>query len=316
MWYFLFLKWWQRSVEKLAHVSVLKSAEIPFDLQFGIRNCCFLIFHKNKSAPKMKTTPKKKETSLRLREARREEQKPETSQQTPDDDADSDLPIRGRPSKKLLLQKQQQRQYQGKSEPEGKTVPAVVYSKASTSSAALIGGRIKGRRVLYKKTGGGGGSAQKTPGESYVMRLFERSLDLSKYQDGTPLYPICRAWMANQPRNPAVATFQTDGSVTPVKREDNGEEILSRLRSGELKVLTQLPQAKSTDLPIIPPRLEFGQDEKEREKALEGASASDLLASNVARWKKVRGHWLKHTQKYDQERYEVIDAIMNVVCKN
>ncbi|XP_039480318.1 protein lin-37 homolog [Drosophila santomea] len=266
----------------------------------------------------MKTTPKKKEMSLRLRESRREEQKPEPINQPPDDDAESDLPIRGRPSKKLLLQQQQQRQFQVKLEPDVKAVTAGVSGKPSTSSsaAAATGGRIKARRMLYKKNVGGAAAAQKAPGESYVMRLFERSLDLSKYQDGTPLYPICRAWMANQPRNPAVAAFQTDGSFTATKCEENGEEILSQLKSGEMKMLTQLPQPKPTDLPIIPPRLEFSQEEKKREKALEGASAFDLLSSNVNRWKKVRGHWLKHIKKYEKERFEVIDKIMNVVCKN
>ncbi|XP_046470983.1 protein lin-37 homolog isoform X2 [Neodiprion pinetum] len=37
---------------------------------------------------------------------------------------------------------------------------------------------------------------------SYVMKLFDRSVDLAQFQEDTPLYPICRAWMANQPRNP------------------------------------------------------------------------------------------------------------------
>jgi len=113
-----------------------------------------------------------------------------------------------------------------------------------------------------------------------------------------------------------VAAFQTDGSTTAPKREDNGEEILSKLRSGEMKMLTELPQPKPTNLPIIPPRLEFSQEDKKREKALEGADALELLSSNVARWKKVRGHWLKHAQKYEHDRYNLIDQIMNVVCKN
>uniref|UniRef100_V9ILF7 Protein lin-37 n=1 Tax=Apis cerana TaxID=7461 RepID=V9ILF7_APICE len=37
---------------------------------------------------------------------------------------------------------------------------------------------------------------------TYVMKLFDRSVDLAQFQEDTPLYPICRAWMANQPRNP------------------------------------------------------------------------------------------------------------------
>lgn len=37
---------------------------------------------------------------------------------------------------------------------------------------------------------------------TYVMKLFDRSVDLARFEEDTPLYPICRAWMANQPRNP------------------------------------------------------------------------------------------------------------------
>ncbi|KAH8252369.1 hypothetical protein KR038_010340 [Drosophila bunnanda] len=256
----------------------------------------------------MKTTPKKKEMSLRLRESRRDEQKPDISQQHHlEDDVESDLPIRGRPSKKLLLQQQQQRrQYQVKLEPDMKTVAAASTSGAGTSA------RLKARRSLYKKSMNNAGTSQKGAGESYVMRLFERSLDLSKYEETTPLYPICRAWMANQPRNPAVAAFNTDGSLPTPKREDNAEEVLAGLRSGEIKVLTHLPAPRSTKLPIIPPRLEFGREDKR----LQNASRSDLLAANMVRWKKVRSHWLKHEKKYQHERYAIIDQIMAEVCKH
>ncbi|KAH8291433.1 hypothetical protein KR054_011780 [Drosophila jambulina] len=259
----------------------------------------------------MKTSPKKKEMSLRLRESRCEEQKPDVSQQA-DDDVESDLPIRGRPSKKLLLQQQQQRrQYQVKLEPDMKAVAAGAAATSSSSGAGTSAARIKARRSLYKKSVNNAGASQKAAGESYVMRLFERSLDLSKYEENTPLYPICRAWMANQPRNPAVAAFRTDGSLQLPKREDNGEEILAGLRSGEIKVLTQLPAPKPTKLTIIPPRLEFGREDKR----LQNASRSDLLAANMSRWKKVRSHWLKHDKKYQQERYAIIDQIMAEVCK-
>lgn len=36
---------------------------------------------------------------------------------------------------------------------------------------------------------------------SFIMKLFDRCVDLAKYSEGTPLYPICRAWMLNQPRS-------------------------------------------------------------------------------------------------------------------
>lgn len=37
---------------------------------------------------------------------------------------------------------------------------------------------------------------------TFVMKLFDRSVDLAQFQEDTPLYPICRAWIANQPRVP------------------------------------------------------------------------------------------------------------------
>lgn len=45
-------------------------------------------------------------------------------------------------------------------------------------------------------------SSQQAFHHTYVMKLFDRSVDLARFEEDTPLYPICRAWMANQPRNP------------------------------------------------------------------------------------------------------------------
>lgn len=36
--------------------------------------------------------------------------------------------------------------------------------------------------------------------DKYVMKLFDRSVDLAQFEENTPLYPICRAWMRNQPQ--------------------------------------------------------------------------------------------------------------------
>ncbi|XP_068146008.1 protein lin-37 homolog [Drosophila tropicalis] len=278
----------------------------------------------------MKTPGKKSargasEMSLRLRGHSKESKTvAAASQLQEDDDIESDLPIRGRPSKKLLLQQQQQQRaqnYQVKLQPELKTVQAAagaVSRRSAAADTATAGpsssgpsNSTKNKRSHAKKVVGTGGAATaKLQGESYVMRLFERSLDLSKYKEKTPLYPICRAWMANQPRNPFVGLYNTEGSEAVVKRDDNAEEVLAKLRSGEMKLLTDMPQARPTEMSIIPPRLEH----KNETKLQEGASRELLLAANKKRWKKVRNHWLTHAKKYDHERYEVIDQIVNFLC--
>lgn len=43
------------------------------------------------------------------------------------------------------------------------------------------------------------------------MKLFDRSVDLAQFAEGAPLYPICRAWMKNQPEN----------NKLTVKKEEN-----------------------------------------------------------------------------------------------
>ena len=34
---------------------------------------------------------------------------------------------------------------------------------------------------------------------SYVLKLYDRSVNLAKFSPDTPLYPVCRAWIKNQP---------------------------------------------------------------------------------------------------------------------
>ncbi|XP_023333684.1 protein lin-37 homolog isoform X2 [Eurytemora carolleeae] len=36
---------------------------------------------------------------------------------------------------------------------------------------------------------------------TFVMKLFDRSTDLAQFPTNTPLYPVCRAWMRNEPSN-------------------------------------------------------------------------------------------------------------------
>ena len=35
--------------------------------------------------------------------------------------------------------------------------------------------------------------------DTYIIKLFDRSVDLARFSEDTPLYPVCRAWMRNDP---------------------------------------------------------------------------------------------------------------------
>lgn len=42
---------------------------------------------------------------------------------------------------------------------------------------------------------------------TFIMKLFDRSVDLAKYNENTALYPICRAWILNQPRSTKIVKY-------------------------------------------------------------------------------------------------------------
>ncbi|XP_028921153.1 protein lin-37 homolog isoform X3 [Ornithorhynchus anatinus] len=83
----------------------------------------------------------------------------------------------------------------------GKT-PADAHSKEISPSAAgkrpsarLSHHRRKKRKEMEEGLPEGGQQRSNT----YVIKLFDRSVDLAQFGENTPLYPICRAWMRNSP---------------------------------------------------------------------------------------------------------------------
>lgn len=148
-------------------------------------------------------------------------------------------------------------------------------------------------------------AGHKIQAESFVMKLFDRSLDLSKYTEQTSLYPICRAWMANQPRNPSIRSYRDARSPSPTERIDNGKEILLQLRKGSLREVASMPKLKKADIPKIPPP----QDEPRKydnteelidpDDNLKDGSKEDLLAEHINKWKQIKSDWQKHTKVYE-----------------
>lgn len=64
--------------------------------------------------------------------------------------------------------------------------------------------------------------------DSYVIKLFDRSVDLAQFNTSTPLYPICRAWMRNNPsvREPAAYPSPSHSMVEEEVRHYCGHIVL------------------------------------------------------------------------------------------
>lgn len=161
--------------------------------------------------------------------------------------------------------------------------------------------------------------AQKFQAESFVMKLFDRSLDLSKYNDKTPLYPICRAWMCNQPRNPQVSQFQHSGNHKPTQRMDNCGEVLAQLKDGELSVIKEMPKPKKTDeseisAKVSPRVYSVKENIIPDNNELENADRETIFAWHRNRWQNVRENWQNKALKYRQ-RYTINLMILHKLCK-
>ncbi|XP_015586309.1 protein lin-37 homolog isoform X2 [Cephus cinctus] len=138
---------------------------------------------------------------------------------------------------------------------------------------------------------------------TYVMKLFDRSVDLAQFREDTPLYPICRAWMANQPRNP---------NLVPKIRSPS-PEVLNDLNStnnvinidGELRdVFTlpaPLPREEALPKNRIPSPIPGSKEELNLD--YEGQtlkSRETLLRDHIPHWIAVRKKWHQQAHKNEQ----------------
>lgn len=80
--------------------------------------------------------------------------------------------------------------------------------------------RRKKRREMDDGLAEGGPQRSNT----YVIKLFDRSVDLAQFSENTPLYPICRAWMRNSPS--VRKRERSPGSpLPPLPEDEEGSEV-------------------------------------------------------------------------------------------
>ncbi|KAM3873098.1 protein lin-37 homolog [Diretmus argenteus] len=134
---------------------------------------------------------------------------------------------------------------------------------------------------------------------AYIIKLFDRSVDLAQFSTSTPLYPICRAWMRN---NPSVR--ERAGSPSPP--HNTGEEEVTDMLNGKGQNVYRLPPP--TPCPVSPSgepvNLRIPQTEKPTVTKLTDTAAvsGSLICDHMERWKKIRQKWKESSNK-NQLRY-------------
>ncbi|KAG8233470.1 hypothetical protein J437_LFUL014016 [Ladona fulva] len=169
---------------------------------------------------------------------------------------------------------------------------------------------------------------------TYVMKLYDRSVDLAQFREDTPLYPVCRAWMANQPRNTTLA-INPSGEEGPERR---GESVSAALANGngegkdmyKLPAPLPIPLGKTQkDLRIpspVPYERQAGIDDLElflnvqkgeylKSENVTCPSTDLLLKKHLVHWNKVRRKWVKAAQD-NEARYAESKVILQSMFKS
>lgn len=148
---------------------------------------------------------------------------------------------------------------------------------------------------------------------SYVMKLFDRSVDLAQFTEQTPLYPICRAWINNKPN----MTVSTKSEPQPVLTDTNklDEKFLDDAGSKDVYQLPPPAPSCKGDLkdlripsPIPQPQEQFVICSDEQN----APSKETLMAKHMVRWRAVRQKW-KQAAQANEERYKESGAILKAI---
>lgn len=135
---------------------------------------------------------------------------------------------------------------------------------------------------------------------TFVIRLFDRSVDLAQFSEDTTLYPVCRAWLRNSP-----GTKAPEPPPTPPPSEEGDVVNGSSQNIYHLPPPSSCPVTEAGD-PVnlrIPSPLPREEEPLNIDAPAEMTpSMSTLIYQNMTRWKKIRQRW-KDASYRNQQRY-------------
>ncbi|XP_024085024.1 protein lin-37 homolog isoform X2 [Cimex lectularius] len=151
--------------------------------------------------------------------------------------------------------------------------------------------------------------------QAFVMKLFDRSVDLAQFSENTPLYPICRAWIANQPHQIYNSKKQSSPEPQEVK-EENTIKTEKDIISGQnvYRLPPPVPAPKNVQIRIPKPIVYVTKYKKFYKEGQEAPNKDTILRDNLKHWKNVRQNWLNAAEKNEgrySESFKTILAIFN-----
>jgi len=143
---------------------------------------------------------------------------------------------------------------------------------------------------------------------TYVMKLFDRSVDLAQFGESTLLYPIARAWMQNRPHDHSMRTAATLDVEIEKERAGAEEEPDSEAKIDRLPPPHKSDASEGAPSFRIPTPLDWPKEEF-RVSSDSATDSTTLLLNHLSRWKTVRAQW-KRQCFVNESRYSESMAIL------
>ncbi|XP_037092163.1 protein lin-37 homolog isoform X2 [Pollicipes pollicipes] len=150
--------------------------------------------------------------------------------------------------------------------------------------------------------------------DTYVMKLFDRSVNLAQFGPSTALYPVCRAWMANDPTNTSLAAPKREPvEEHPEPAAESG--LVFRLPAPVFAPLDESGHPADLRLPadLQPPAAAVRPAELHPSKAEDAPHKTSLLADHLSRWRGVRDRWHAAAAR-NELRYAESFRLLKSIC--
>uniref|UniRef100_A0A8C5WJE2 Lin-37 DREAM MuvB core complex component n=1 Tax=Leptobrachium leishanense TaxID=445787 RepID=A0A8C5WJE2_9ANUR len=135
---------------------------------------------------------------------------------------------------------------------------------------------------------------------TFIIRLFDRSVDLAQFSEDTPLYPVCRAWLRNTPNARVSEQPQTPPPAEENEGVNGNDQNVSQLPPPLPSPVNEKGEPVNVRIPLLL-REESGPLSLNLASEVT-PSMSSLINQNMERWKKIRQRW-KDSSYRNQQRY-------------
>lgn len=142
--------------------------------------------------------------------------------------------------------------------------------------------------------------AKSTSQASYIMKLFDRSVNLAKFTEDSSLYPLCRSWMQNAPRQ-----------MTP-KAELNLEPVITSAEEGDVVEMPKV-RIRKGGKPLLVRKTEVNKEELDKLINSETWTKEELFAFHRSGWEKERQKHIKNSRNFEEKHFaanfELLDSL-------